>query len=249
MEQLILYTCPFEKERIGKNNDGGYSVAKLPGEYDIFLSGGISNDITFEIDFLSKNKDLMCYAFDGTVNSLPCSHDRIRFIKKNLGNVNTNDLTNLYDYMKDYRNIFMKMDIEGHEFVILPTMFENNYIYKVKQLVLEIHSPADIQLYPDYFKGLSHIKNENMFNLLKKLNETHTLIHFHANNGCKMNKIDGINIPHVFEVTYIRNDFVIEKIKNREPLPTKLDMPNIGDKTEYSLEGFPYSTTLSHTFV
>jgi hypothetical protein len=144
--------------------------------------------------------------------------------------------------MENFNNIFLKIDIEGHEFRILPTFFENNFINKIKQLVVEIHSLADIQLYPDYFKGLIDIKNEDMFNLFKNINKTHTLIHFHANNGCRMNIIDGINIPHVFELTYIRNDFVKEKIRNDETLPTNLDMKNIPQKPDYNLSGFPYST-------
>jgi len=144
--------------------------------------------------------------------------------------------------MNNFNNIFMKIDIEGHEFRLMPSIIENNLINKIKQLVIEIHSPADIELYPEYFKGLSDIKNEQMFNLLKKINETHTLVHLHANNGCKMNTIDGINIPHVFELTYIRNEFITKKIRNENQLPTPLDMPNIPSKIDYTLKGFPYST-------
>lgn len=241
MENLILYKSPFNKKRLGKHNDGGYVIAELPGTYDLFLSGGISNDITFENDFLINYPDINCYAFDGTITSLPYKHDKINFVKKNLGNINTHEITNLHEYMKNFNNIFLKMDIEGHEFRILPTFFENNFIEKIKQLVVEIHSPADIQLYPEYFKGLSDIKNEDMFNLFKNINKTHTLIHFHANNGCKMNKIDGIDIPHVFELTYIRNEFVQEKIRNDESLPTDLDMKNVPQNADYNLSGFPYT--------
>ena len=146
------------------------------------------------------------------------------------------------EYMSDKRNIFMKMDIEGHEFRVLPTLFEDNRIQSVKQLVVEIHSPADIQLFPDYFKGLSDIKNNDMFQLFENLNKTHTMVHFHANNGCKMNVVDGIKLPHVFELTYIRNDFITEKIQNRESLPTHLDMRNKPLEPDYELRGFPYST-------
>lgn len=135
----------------------------------------------------------------------------------------------------------MKMDIEGHEFRILPTMIENNYISKIKQLVVEIHSPADIELFPNYFKGLQDIKNEHMFNLINNINKTHTLVHFHANNGPKMHTINGINVPNVFELTFIRNEFITEKIRNTDSLPTSLDMKNIVNKPDYSFSGFPYS--------
>jgi hypothetical protein len=242
MENLILYTSPFPKKRIGKPNDGGYVIAEIPGNYDLFLSGGIANDITFESDLIKNYPDMPCFAFDGTIPSLPWPNSNIQFVRKNLGNVNTDTITDLSDYMENYRDIFMKMDIEGHEFRILPTFFEKGLMTKIKQFVVEIHSPADIQLYPDYFRGLSDITNNAMFDVFGNINRTHTLIHFHANNGCKMSGFDGIKLPHVFELTYIRNDFVSEKIKNANSLPTEIDMRNIVDKPDYELSGFPYSS-------
>jgi hypothetical protein len=243
MENLILYQSPVPKFRVGKPYDGGYVIAKLPGNYDLFISGGISNDISFEEHLLSLYPDLTCYAFDGTLESFPqTTNNNLHFVKKNLSNTNTETLTNMHEYMEKYHDIFMKIDIEGHEFRVMPTLFENNYIQKIKQLVIEIHSPGDIQLYPDYFKGLQDITNEHMFGLLNKINKTHTLIHFHANNGCRMQTINGINLPHVFELTYSRNDFLTaEKKRNTDPLPTVLDMRNCYDKPDYSLQGYPYT--------
>jgi hypothetical protein len=248
MEQLIVYQSPFIKKRVGRNNDGGYVIALLPETYDAFISGGISNDISFENHLLQLYPELECYAFDGTVSQLPGngsinSINRIKFVKKNLGNINNDHLTDLSEYIEPHNNIFMKIDIEGHEFRLMPAIIQNNSMLKIKQLVIEIHSPADIQLFPDYFKGLSDVKNEHMFALFTEINKTHTLVHFHANNGCHLQNIDGIALPHVFELTYIRNEFIPEKIKNREPLPTSLDMKNILSKPDYVLKGFPYSTS------
>lgn len=248
MENLVIYKSPFNKVRIGKPSDGGYVISELPGDYDIFISGGISNDISFENAFLDKYPSLKCYAFDGTISKLPDINNRITFVKKNLGSGNTNKITNLHEYMKDYTNIFMKIDIEGHEFRIIPTFFENGYINKIKQLVVEIHSPADIAMHPGYYESLTDIKNQHMFEMLENINKTHTLIHLHANNGCNMNNIDGIQIPHVFELTFIRNDMfdsIDSKVKNDTPLPTEIDMKNIPDKPDYYLAGFPYSCSFS----
>jgi hypothetical protein len=240
MENLILYNINFNKRRIGKNHDGGYIIYDLNDSYDLFISGGISDDISFEKQFLDIHTNIRCVAFDGTVARLPSNDNRIQFIKKNLGNTNSDTMTNLHEYMKDYNNIFMKMDIEGHEFRILPTFIENNYINKIKQLVVEIHSPADIQLHPNYFNGLSDITNYNMFVLLNNINKTHTLVHFHANNGCNMTKIDNIDIPHVFELTYVRNDMIKDKTKNTITLPTNLDMKNIPYLPDYTFDCYPY---------
>jgi len=251
MDSLILYELPYNKIRIGKDNDGGYIISELPDNYDLFISGGISDDISFEIDFLQKNKDkdnniIKCYAFDGTISELPLQNTtNINFIKKNLGNTETNDITNLSTYINDgnnnkYNNIFMKIDIEGHEFRLLPYLIDNNYMSKIKQLVVEIHTPADIQMFPDYFSGLSDIKNDNMFELLNNINKTHTLVHFHGNNGCNTQIIDNIKLPHVFECTYIRNDYVKDKLENLEPLPTELDMKNIKDKPDFYFDYYPF---------
>ena len=251
MDSLILYQSPYNKVRIGKNNDGGYIISELPDNYDLFISGGISDDISFEVDFLQKYKNknnniIKCYAFDGTISSLPSQNvNNINFVKKNLGNIESNDLTNLSSYINEnnnneYNNIFMKIDIEGHEFRLLPYLIDNNYMNKIKQLVVEIHTPADIQLFPDYFSGLSDIKNENMFELLNNINKTHTLVHFHGNNACKIQYIDNIKLPHVFECTYIRNDYVKEKIKNIEPLPTNIDMQNVLDKSDFYFDYYPF---------
>ena len=241
MEHLILYTSPYPKQRLGRPHDGGYVTATLPGTYDAFLSGGIANDISFEEHFLQLYPDTPCYAFDGTISHLPHNHPKITFVKKNLGDSNREELTNLHDYMEPYQDIFMKIDIEGHEFRVMPTL-QNGLMKKIKQLVIEIHSPGDIRMFPDYFKGLHDIDNQKMFDLLQRINQTHTLVHFHANNGCAMQEIDGIRLPHVFELTYLRNEFVLEKRKNTESLPTPLDRRNIPQKEDYVLSGFPYST-------
>tara|TARA_Y100000389_G_C17470632_1_gene530321 strand:+ start:2834 stop:3565 length:732 start_codon:yes stop_codon:yes gene_type:complete len=242
MDTLILYTSEFPKKRVGKHHDGGYVIVDLPGEYDLFLAGGISGDISFENAILSLFPKLKCLAFDGTIKQLPKNANHsITFVKKNLGSKNTERLTDLQEYMHDANNIFVKIDIEGHEFRLLPTLFTSGYINKIKQLVVEIHSPADIHMYPGYFSGLSDIHNSDMFELFRNLNTTHTLVHFHANNGPKITTIDNIQIPHVFELTYIRNDFVSKKERNTEPLPTSLDMKNITSKPDYNLSGFPYT--------
>ena len=133
----------------------------------------------------------------------------------------------------------MKIDIEGHEFRIFPT-FSDNQMKKIKQLVLEIHTPGDIQLHPDYFSGLSDITNTNMIDLFKKINRTHTLVHVHPNNGCNTYYVEGVHLPNVFECTFIRNEFVAEKIPNSTSIPFPIDMPNIPQKPVVVFDNFPF---------
>jgi hypothetical protein len=244
MDDFLVYKTEYEKIRVGKDNDGGYVIANLPGEYDSLISGGISGDISFEQQFLDRFKTSSCYAFDGTINTLPASDNRITFIKKNLGTNNDDNLCNLNEYLCQSKNIFMKIDIEGHEFRLFPAILPE-YFSNIKQLVLEIHTPADIQLYPDYFHGLGDIQNTHLISLMKLINKTHTLIHFHGNNGCKLQRFYNIiPFPHVFECTFIRNDFITEKVLNDEPFPTTLDMKNVTYLPDFSFDHYPFCNKL-----
>jgi hypothetical protein len=85
-------------------------------EYDHFLSCGIAGDIRFELALLNKYPYLKCDAFDGTINNFPSHNKNINWIKKNVGYINSEKITNLKPYIQNYKNIFLKMDIEGSEF-------------------------------------------------------------------------------------------------------------------------------------
>jgi hypothetical protein len=77
---------------------------------------------------------------------------------------------------------------------------------------------------------------------MKDLTATHTIVHFHANNAPPMQRIEDVDVPHVFELTLIRNDYVAQRRLNPEPFPTRIDRKNKPDKPEYYFAGFPYST-------
>jgi hypothetical protein len=69
MEPILLtvYKSPFKKLRIGKENDGGYIICDIPDiHYDIILSGGIGDDITFEEELCSIYPNIHCDCYDGT---------------------------------------------------------------------------------------------------------------------------------------------------------------------------------------
>jgi len=42
-------------------------------------------------------------------------------------------------------------------------------------------------------------------------------------------------------LTFIRKDFLNEKMRNTENLPTSLDMRNVKGKDDYTLSGFLYN--------
>jgi hypothetical protein len=68
IDNLTVYESPYPKIRIGKDSDGGYIIADIPNiKYSCLLSGGISDDISFEEDFIKKYPDTKkVFALDGT---------------------------------------------------------------------------------------------------------------------------------------------------------------------------------------
>ena len=242
---LIYYIEPFdnnnneilkvykfdEKIRCGSNSDGGYVLAELDGNYDCYISCGISNEESFSRDFINKyniNKN-DSYGFDGTINDYPYEYTQnIQFIKKNINSFNDDNNTNLNFLTEKYNNIFLKMDIESGEYPWLLNISEDQ-LKKIKQIVIEFHGITNDNW------GYTNI---DKMNCLKKLNNTHYIIHAHGNNnGVVVN-----NIPDIIELTYVNKKYFnsIPEL-NTTPLPIpNLDFPNDLNKPDINLNMYPF---------
>jgi hypothetical protein len=211
---LTVYQCPYPKLRLGKDYDGGYIIADVrDSKYQIILSGGISNDISFEEDFVNKY-DVKCFAIDGTINKLPKENDKINFIKKNIGFNNTEMITNLHDLINANEYIFVKMDIEGGEIPWIKSLSDEQ-MNRFEQIVMEFHFPF----------------SNNEIDVFDKINKNHYLIHFHGNNCCGTRIHKDVKIPNVFECTYLHKKFFVEPPKlNTDLIPSILDMKNTGNQ-------------------
>ncbi len=222
---LTCYARQHNKIRLGNKHDGGYVICELPVKYGCLLSGGVRDDITFEEAFCERYHGVKCFAFDGTIDGINIKNKNINFIKKNIGNVNNGKITNLQEYISKYDNIFVKMDIEGHEYNWLKSLSVEQ-IDKFAQIVIEFHSP--------YY--ISDIKY-----LFKKICRTHLLVHVHGNNCGGIERIEGKNYPDIFEVSYVNKKFMKEPyLLNKEKLPGPLDSPNDKDKPEINLDFAPF---------
>jgi hypothetical protein len=220
---LTLYESPFNKIRIGKSYDGGYIINEIPNlDYGLLLSGGIAEDISFEEDFCYKY-NTSCLAFDGTINKVNTTNVDINYIKKNIGINNSDSETNLFDIIDKYDNIFLKMDIEGHELEWIKIL-TSEQLNKFSQMVIEFHFAFEYE------------------NIFDKINKTHYLLHFHANNCCHpLVNHKGVNLPKVFECTFVNKKHINKKLNlNKENLPTKLDMPNIANGPDFYFNYKPF---------
>ena len=228
------------KIRLGSNIDGGYVIGDLNINYDCFISCGISNNDDFSIDFINKyrlNKEI-CFAFDGTIEDIPSNLKNIvTFIKKNIGFENNDFVSNLSSFFEKKNNIFIKMDIEGGEWSWLQCMDEIK-LNKISQLVIELHGITSVSWHGmtvNSFGSDYHAKIQ----CLKKIANTHYLIHAHGNNA---DLVANNGLPNVIELIYI-NKKLFDKIPelNSKPLPIKgLDFPNEKKCPDVNLNFYPF---------
>ena len=120
------------------------------------------------------------------------------------------------------------MDIEGGEYPWLMNIDEKQ-LDKFKQIVIEFHGIKDNWWGCD---------NNNKIKCLKKLSNTHYIIHAHGNNNSPV--ID--NIPNVIELTYINKKyFKTTPELNKTTLPVlNLDYPNDLKYKDINLNLYPF---------
>jgi hypothetical protein len=230
LELLQVYNFD-NKKRYGSNNDGGYVIAELEGEYDCYISAGISTEESFSRDFIEKHNmnENNSFGFDGTINDYPYHYtNKITFIKKNINNFNDDNNSNLSFLINKYKNIFLKMDIEGGEYPWL-LQIDETQLNKFKQIVIEIHGITNDSWNSTYMDKIK---------CLEKLSKTHYIVHAHGNNYAPVMN----NIPHVIELTYInKNYFTSIPELNTTSLPIiNLDFPNNGYNNDIPLNFYPF---------
>lgn len=236
LDFLIVYQSNTEKKRVGRDKDGGYIIS-TGLDYDCLISCGVDKDISFELDFLKEYKNIPCFAFDGTIQNFPEGGEAIQFIKKNIAPYNSETTTNLHDLIDKYSNIFLKIDIESYEYRWLNTL-SLDQLNKFKQIVIEFHYPFTEASFVHFDAPLPV---EQKMDIIKKMTNTHTLVHFHANNCCGTTTYNTITVPNIFECTYVRNDIQNREKINDIPIPSHIDMPNINGPDIF-LSGYPFTS-------
>jgi hypothetical protein len=253
LDVLRVYAFDTSKKlRLGVQNDGGYVIAEVGGgggdgggDYDCYISAGVSNEESFTRDFLARYSGVCsldetnCFAFDGTIESYPTQYtDKITFFKKNIGGggEDTDSETNLRFVLDKYSRVFLKMDIEGGEYPWLMRMGEDD-LRKIRQIVIEFHGITGNGWGAEFHQKWA---------CMKKLAETHFIVHAHGNNYS--HSLSGI--PDVIELTCIERSYFMELMGgdgggvpalNQVPMPIPgLDFPNNGGRGDYPLNFYPF---------
>lgn len=231
LEYLKVYH--FDKKiRLGIETDGGYVIADLSGGYDCYVSAGVGREESFSRDFIKKYhmNEFNSFGIDSSIEGYPIEYtNNISFIKKNISSTNDNANTNLNYLMEIYKNIFLKMDIEGGEYGWISSISQE-HLKSFKQITIEVHGINNDSW------GVSYSVKSNC---LKKLANTHYLVHAHGNNARGTTNY----IPNVLELTYVRKDeFTDIPLLNTTLLPDNtVDFPNNVNRPDHLLGMKPFT--------
>lgn len=211
---LTLYKHPFELIRLGRKGDGGYAVPKQLIN-DNLLSCGISNEISFENDYITHTVNTNIHCFDGTITKFPSNNVKFNWHQLNIA-ANDTDFTvsfnTIFDVCFKGAELFAKIDIEGYEYESFCTLTTDN-LKKINCLVLEVH---DIQKRFDDFSKL-----------MKTLNTELVLIHKHDNNNGYYFTADNETYCNTYELTFVNKKFIEQLEVNDIKLPlVNLDFNN-----------------------
>ncbi len=206
----------------GDQGDGGYVMIDDFDDQMRAYSFGIGNNVTWDMDI--ANRDIEVFMYDHTILSLPQVHKRFHFNKTGVGNgEKCSSLRDILEKNGDVNNynLICKMDIEGVEWDILYTM-KDELLNHFRQISLELH-------------GVCNIENrEKILAALSKINLSHQIVWVHGNNTDKAEVANGILIPNLLEVNYIRRDSYLFYNGICE-FPMALDLPNLMYRHDFEL--------------
>ena len=228
----IKHPKNFSLARAGNVNDGGYIlINNLSNRNGIAYSFGINDDVSFDNAIANCGYDVFMY--DMTIDDLPYHRPEFHFFKEGIGGKfdSVQKLDTLDHFIQrnghqNQRNMILKMDVEGAEYDFIEQT-DLKTLEQFDQMTFEFH---------DVIMGINLERANRIISCFKKLNQTHQVIHLHANNNGQVITYEGGKYPELLEVTYA-NRANYEFIDNEEiilPLPN-LDSPNLPQYPEITL--------------
>jgi len=217
---------------VGSSGDGGY-VIMGDQHYTGLVSLGISDNNDFEVDLNADYTEQYDYSIDKPPKDVKNSNFYKTMVKTN------DDL--VLDFEKLGEHIFLKMDIEGSEWGLIPTM----NLTKFEQICIEFHFlDGSVTFKRDKDECFEFIYDPLKKNTLQHILKTHTITHVHGNNYSGLLNILNDknyiqNFPIVIEVTFIRNDTTDFFLKKTQ-YPTEHDAPNFSKLPDLDLRMWPF---------
>jgi hypothetical protein len=211
-------TVPAGLVRLGPPRDGGYLVPDDLEGLQTCFSPGVEQQSGFERDCAERG--MQVHLADLSVAGPAEAHERFHFTRKHIGVLTTEDSMTLDDWVKrscgdTQGDLLLQIDIEGSEYEVFLGA-SDALMKRFRIIVAEFHS-------------MDQLWNAPFFNLasraFSKILQTHGCVHLHPNNHSGSITREGVTIPEVMEMTFLRHD----RIKGSEfveSLPHPLDRSN-----------------------
>ena len=218
--------------RLGRPNDGGYIMVDnfnvSGGGGRIAYYFGINRDVSWDLDMVQRGYDVFMY--DPTINALPQENDKFHFFKAGISGMKEprRSLDTLDSFIRangheDKTNMILKMDVEGAEWGFL-SQVSSETLSRFDQIAFEFHN---------LIQSKSQDLMNQIYTCLWKLNQTHSLVHLHANNYASCIVLDDkYTFPNCLEVTYVKtsNYELVDDENIFLPIPLdQLNNPNLPD--------------------
>ena len=230
LKQFRTHYISCDLIRIGGDGDGGYLLPNIFEKVSYCFSPGVDYTANFEKE-LSDKFNIKSFMADASVASAPLSDSNFDFIPKFLGAHSRDNFITLSDWLiqKDLQNdtnLLLQMDIEGGEYDVL-SYEDSSTLASFSAMVIEFHNLQKL-FERDFLRMVSAI--------FEKIYKNFSICHVHPNNCCGMASLDGIEIPRIIEVTFIRND-LLDNFANEKSLtlPHPLDSKNIEKNDDISM--------------
>lgn len=193
---------------------------------------GVGGDVSWDLDIASRG--LTVYQYDHTVPAPPSSHPNFTFHKMGIGPECTGEFTSIGAALaknghQGRRDLLLKIDIECAEWDALGATSDAD-IGSFQQIVAEFHG---------FLRCVEPGWRTQVQSVLGRLFRSHAVYHVHANNWGDYQVVEGIPIPDVLEVSYIRRDR-FPLLPSTEFFPTSFDVPCHPEKPEYILGSFRF---------
>jgi len=199
--------------------DGGYLVPNDLEGIEACFSPGVSFVSSFEKD--CADLGMRVFLADGSVDAPAEKHEKFAFIRKFIGASNRPGFITINDWVDQvlpgsHSDLLLQIDIEGAEYEAFYRV-SDELMSRFRIIVAEFHLLDHLWSWPFYQIAAP---------VFEKILETHTCVHLHPNNCGGSRAVDGIEIPAMMEITFLRNDRLRGSALADE-FPNRLDRDNI----------------------
>lgn len=190
--------------RIGALRDGGYVLPSDCFDADALFSPGVGLNSSFELEFARRG--VPCFLIDASVREPRQGHEKFSFQPLYLGAKTAGAVISLDDWLSRENHdkstsLVLQIDIEGAEWDVLKNI-DPQTLAQFKIITIELHNLHEAPLGGRF---------EDIKISLEKLLVGHLPVWLNPNNFEAGVDFQGLVIPPVCEVTFVRRDYYADE--------------------------------------